>query len=101
MGKDIKYWSNVSIRIFYIILAIIGIYIAYKSAVFYMPFLIAFIISLLIEPAIRFIMRKFKITRRLSAIIIFIITFGIIIGRCNMGINNTYFGISQSTTGFK
>lgn len=88
MGKDIKHWSNVFKRILYIIFTIVGIYIGYKCAIFYMPFLIAFIISLLMEPAIRFIMKRFKITRRLSAIIIFIITFGIIIGRCNMGINN-------------
>lgn len=91
MEKNIKYWSNVCIRIFYIILTIIGIYIGYKAAVFYMPFLIAFIISILMEPAIRFIMKKLKITRRLSAIIIFIITFGIIIGRSYMGNNNTCF----------
>ena len=88
MGKDIKYWSNVFKRIFYVIFTIVGIYVGYKCAIFYLPFLIAFIISLLMEPAIRFIMKKFKITRKLSAIIIFIITFGIIIGRSNMGINN-------------
>lgn len=87
MGKDIKYWSNVFKRIFYIIFTIVGIYIGYKCAIFYMPFLIAFIISLLMEPAIRFIMKRFKITRRLSAIIIFIVTFGIIIGRSSMGVS--------------
>lgn len=91
MGKDIKYWSNVFKRILYVFFTIIGIYIGYKCALFYLPFLIAFIISLLIEPAIRFIMKRFKITRRLSAILIFIITFGIIIGRSNLGINNINF----------
>lgn len=91
MAENIKYWSNVFKRIFYMILAIIGIYLGYKFAIFYMPFLIAFFISSLIEPAIRFLMKKLNLTRRLSSIIIFIITFGIIIARINMGDN--YFNI--------
>lgn len=45
-----------------------------------MPFLIAFIISLMIEPAIKFIMKKMKLTRRTSSIIIFILVSAIIIG---------------------
>lgn len=89
MAENVKYWSNVLKRIFYVVLIIIGIYLGYKCAIFYMPFLIAFLISTVMEPAIRFIMKKFNLTRRLSAIIIFIITFGIIIGRFNMGDYNT------------
>lgn len=85
MAENVKYWSSVLKRIFYVIVTIIGIYLGYKCAIFYMPFLIAFLISTIMEPAIRFIMKKFNLTRRLSAIIIFIITFGIIIGRSNMG----------------
>ena len=45
-----------------------------------MPFLVAFIISLIIEPAIRFIMRKTNLTRRTSSIIIFTIAIVIILG---------------------
>lgn len=45
-----------------------------------MPFLIAFIISLMIEPAIKFIMEKMKLTRRTSSIIIFVLVSAIIIG---------------------
>ena len=45
-----------------------------------MPFLVAFIISLIIEPAIKFIMRKTKLTRRSSSIIIFIFVSSIILG---------------------
>ena len=94
MADNIKYWSSVFKRILYVVLAIIGIYLAYRCAIFYMPFLIAFIISTIMEPAIRFIMRKFNLTRRFSSIIVFIITFGIIIGRINMGDYNISFRIS-------
>ena len=95
MADNMKYWSNVFKRVFYVILAIIGIYLGYKFAIFYMPFLIAFIISTIMEPAIRFLMKKFNLTRKLSSIIIFLITFGIIIGRMNMGNSNTCFGICK------
>ena len=93
MADNMKYWSNVFKKVFYVILSIIGIYLGYKFAIFYMPFLIAFIISTIMEPAIRFLMKKFNLTRKLSSIIIFLITFGIIIGRINMGNNNTCFRI--------
>ena len=93
MADNMKYWSNVFKKVFYVILSIIGIYLGYKFAIFYMRFLIAFIISTIMEPAIRFLMKKFNLTRKLSSIIIFLITFGIIIGRINMGNNNTCFRI--------
>ena len=51
-----------------------------KVLIFYMPFLVAFIISLLLEPCIRFIMRKTKLRRKTSSIIIFIIAIIIIAG---------------------
>ena len=95
MAENVKYWSNVLKRIFYVVLAIIGVYLGYKCAIFYMPFLIAFIISTIMEPSIRFIMKKFNLTRRFSSIIIFIITFGIIIGRFNMGNYNISIRISK------
>lgn len=93
MADNMKYWSNIFKKVFYVILSIIGIYLGYKFAIFYMPFLIAFIISTIMEPAIRFLMKKFNLTRKLSSIIIFLITFGIIIGRTNMGNSNTCFRI--------
>lgn len=94
MAENIKYWSNVFKRILYIALTVIGIYLGYKFAMFYMPFLIAFLISTIMEPAIRFLMKKLNWTRKLSSIIIFIITFGIIIGRINMGDYYSSFRIS-------
>ena len=59
-----------------------------------MPFLIAFVISLIIEPAIRFFMNKTKLNRKISSIIIFIIVFAIIIGAVTWAIVSL---ISEST----
>ena len=84
---DMNYWSKVIKKLFVLVITIIGLYLGFKLAVFYMPFLVAFIFYLLIEPCIRFLMKKFKFKRRTSAIIVFtavtlivsgIITWGII-----------------------
>lgn len=83
---DMSYWTRVLKKFLYVILILIGLFLAFKLAIFYMPFLIAFIISLIIEPAIRFIMKKFKFTRKTSSIIIFVIVSGIIIGTVVWGI---------------
>lgn len=83
---DMNYWSKVFRKILILMFSIIGIYFAFKLAVFYMPFLIAFILSLLIEPIIRFCMRHFKLRRKTSAIIVFIIVLSILIGLLSWGI---------------
>ncbi|MCI8519667.1 MAG: AI-2E family transporter [Clostridia bacterium] len=55
-------------------------------AVFYMPFLIAFIIALMVEPIIKWFSRKTKIQRKPSAIIILFLVFAIIVGLLAWGI---------------
>lgn len=111
MSKELKYWTSILKRIFLVILAIFLTVVTFKIAIFYMPFVIAFIISIIIEPLIRKLMKKFKITRRTSSIIVFIITFSIIIGLLGWGIativsessnllndfNNYYYNIYSKT----
>lgn len=77
---DVSYWTRVFKRILYVVFILLGLFIGLKLSVFYMPFLVAFIISLLVEPAIKFIMRKTNLTRRTSSIIIFVIVSLIILG---------------------
>ena len=77
---DVSYWTRVFKRILYVVFILLGLYIGLKLSVFYMPFLVAFIISLMVEPAIKFIMRKTNLTRRTSSIIIFVIVSVIILG---------------------
>lgn len=80
MVFDVSYWTRVGRRVLYVIFILLGLYIGLKLSIFYMPFLVAFIISLMIEPAIRFIMKKTKATRRTSSIIIFSIVLIILVG---------------------
>ena len=86
MVVDMGYWTKVSKRIIVLILTIIGIYLAFKLAIFYIPFLIAFIISLLIEPLIKFVNKKTKLTRKTSAIIVLVIVSAILISLIIWGI---------------
>lgn len=55
-------------------------------AVFYTPFLIAFIISAMVEPLIRFISKKTKMQRKPSAVIVIIAVFAIIVSLLVWGI---------------
>ncbi|MBP3254906.1 MAG: sporulation integral membrane protein YtvI [Clostridia bacterium] len=83
---DMNYWSKVLKKLLIFCLSILGIYLAFKLAIFYMPFLVAFILSLLIEPIIKFCMKHFKLKRRTSAIIVFILALAVIIGLLVWGI---------------
>lgn len=87
MVFDVGYFSKVFKRIWVIILSIIVLILLYKLSVFYMPFLIAFILSLTLEHPIKFFMKKFNLKRRTSSIIIFLITIAIITGLLVWGIS--------------
>ncbi len=79
MVIDMNYWGKVLKNIAVLLLSILGVYLGFKLAIFYLPFLIAFIISLMLEPAIRFIMRKTKLRRKTSSIIVFVVAIIIIV----------------------
>lgn len=86
MIYDVSYWTRVGKRILYVIFILLGLYIALKLSIFYMPFLVAFVISLIIEPTIKYIMKKTKWSRRTSSIIIFALVSTIFLGSITWGI---------------
>ena len=94
------YWTSILRKMGYSILIIASIFLILKLAVFYMPFLIAFIIYLMMEPAIKKIMEKFNFSRKLSSIIMFIIVFGTIIGIVIWGISTLVSEASNLLSGF-
>ncbi|MCI9038556.1 MAG: sporulation integral membrane protein YtvI [Clostridia bacterium] len=77
---DMNYWGRVLKNIVVLALTVLGVYLGFKLAIFYMPFLIAFIIALMLEPCIRFIMKKTKLKRKASSILVFVIAIIIIVG---------------------
>lgn len=86
MIVDVSYWTRVFRKILILALTILGLFLAFKLSVFYMPFLVAFIISLMVEPLIRFLMKKTKATRKCSSIVIFVVVSAIILGTLIWGI---------------
>lgn len=73
-------------RIIITILILIAFIFVCKLSVFYIPFLIAYIISLLIEPAIKFIKKKTNFTRKTSSIIVLITIFSVLVGLLAWGL---------------
>lgn len=82
---EYKYWLDVIKKIIIFLISVLLLYIGFKISLFYIPFLIAFVLSLLIEPVIKFCMKKFKMKRKISAILIFIIILSILIGLITWG----------------
>ena len=73
MVSDINYWSKVIKRLILLALTIILMFICFKLSVFYMPFLVPFVLALLLEPVIKLLMKKFKWTRRISSIFVIVL----------------------------
>lgn len=88
MVYDMNYWMKVGKKVLIVVFTILGLWLAYKLACFYMPFLIAFIISLLVEPMIKFIMKKTKLNRNWSTAITLLIVLSLIVYVLFLGITN-------------
>lgn len=74
MGKiDSRTWKIIQ-RVSVFLGTILVLFLLVKFAVFFMPFLIAGILAILIEPIIKFCMNKLKMSRRVSSFIIVTIT---------------------------
>lgn len=86
MVVDMGYWTKVLKRLFLLAISLIGIYLSFKLAIFYMPFLIAFVISLIVEPMIKFVAKKTKLNRKTCAIIVLSAVSAIIISALAVGI---------------
>ena len=71
--------SRVLERIGIVIGTVLLLYFLFKFATYFMPFLIAGIIAILIEPIIKFGMNKLKLSRRVSSMIVVSLTIILII----------------------
>lgn len=97
---DVGYWTRILKNILMLAISLVLIFLAFKIAVFYMPFLIGFIISLLMEPLIKLIVKKTKIERKKVAVLVLVIIFGILIGLLAWGIVSLITESSNLMQGF-
>lgn len=88
MVVDMHYWNKVFKRVLVLAISILGVYLGFKLAIFYVPFLIAFVIAIALEPIIKWIMKKTKLRRKVSSIIVFVVAFASITGLLTWGITS-------------
>lgn len=86
MVIDMNYWNKVFKRILILAISVLAVYLGFKLAIFYVPFLIAFVIAIALEPAIKWIMKKTKLKRKASSIMVFIVAFAILTGLIAWGV---------------
>ena len=86
MNSKMKYWTSVAKNIVLFLTTLIFIYVLFKLSIFYVPFLIGFIISQIIEPIIKKLSDKTNFTRKTCAVIVLGIVFVITIGFICYGI---------------
>ena len=86
MIVDVGYWTRILKNILVLTVSIILIFLALKLAIFYMPFLIGFVISLFVEPLIKLVVKKTKLERKKGAIIVLAIIFIILLGLLTWGV---------------
>lgn len=79
-------YKSILKKVFIIVIIAGVLVISAKLFMFYIPFLIAYLISLIIDPAIKFINKKTDLSRKTSSIIVLITVFGVIIGLLSWGI---------------
>ncbi len=60
------------------ILIIVSFFVFFKLTIFYIPFLIAYIISIVVDPAIKFVNKKTSLSRKVSSIIVLVTIFSLI-----------------------
>lgn len=87
-------YKNILKKVGSLIVIFIILVVAAKLFVFYIPFLIAYIISLLVEPMIKWLHKKTDLSRKVSSIFILVTVFLVLIGFISWG---TISLISEST----
>ena len=85
MEKDKQRTIKIIQRVGIFVGTLLLLYLLYKFATYLMPFLVAGIIAIIIEPIIKFCMNRLKMSRRVSSIIvvgvtIILLAFGIVYG---------------------
>ena len=87
MGKDTSYYTKIIAKVVIFALILVGIFLTYKLAVFYIPFIIAMIIAACVEPVIKFFMKYTKMKRKLASIISLILIVLLIGSLLTLGIS--------------
>lgn len=73
-----NYYKKIGLKIAVLLVVLVGIFLLYKLAMFYVPFIIALLIASLVEPLIKFMTKRLKFNRKIAAIISLLLVIGIL-----------------------
>lgn len=79
MEEKTNYYVKMFYKLLAIIVILIGVYVIYKTTIFYMPFVVALIIASIAEPLIKLFMNKFKWKRKVASICALVLIVSIIV----------------------
>ena len=79
MEEKKEYYWKIGTKFLMFAVILIAIYAIYKTAIFYMPFVIALIIASIAEPLIKLFVNKLKWNRKLASIVSLILIVGLLI----------------------
>lgn len=85
MDKN-NYYKKIGLKIAVLAVALFGLFLLYKLAVFYTPFIIAIIIASLIDPIIKFFTKRLKFNRKIATILSLLLVTGILGTLITLGI---------------
>lgn len=92
---DSKYYKKIGMKVLVVLFILIGIFLLYKLAMFYLPFIIAIIVASLIEPIVKFLMKNLKFKRKLACTISLLLVITLLGGLITLGVTKL---ISECTS---
>lgn len=75
-----KYYKKIGMKLLVLLFILVACFLLYKLAIFYMPFIIAIIVSICIEPMVNFFMKRLKFNRKLACSISLLLVISILGG---------------------
>ncbi len=86
-NKYLKIALNIAILVFWVFILIV---VLPKTAVFFMPFVIGWIIALIANPLVRYLEKHVKIVRKHGSMLIIMLALSLVIGFGYLGISRLY-----------
>ena len=87
MKKDTAYYTKIIAKVIILGLMLFGIYLTYRLAIFYIPFIIAMLVATCVEPVIQFFMKHTKMKRKLASVLSLILVLVILGSVLTFGIS--------------
>lgn len=75
---DNKYYKKIGMKVLVLLFILIGLFLLYKLAMFYLPFLIAILVASIIEPIVKFLMKRLKMKRKIACTISLLLVISIL-----------------------